>query len=331
MYTDVDSKAHPADQDVECPGCQSHFIRAAHMIDHIESNMCSVYRAWQLRQSICQKYVVKQIMKAPEKVRKQMATLIDGTETYDQDEGGVSLLDRPTEGEAQMAGYEPLHVATHYRDISSPTTSNIGSLAKSMQSMSLGANDSEYEQAYPYASGQDSVNDKQSASGTTKSIATASSKPSAWNKPTNASKTLFPKAKPTPSPKPGDWTGMIAQREKEALGDDSGNLLKAHWWNPSAPDYNLQPFFNAGMGVFNCPFPDCLSDGMAFYAEGDLQEHIRMFHLPDFYQCPNCFKRFSKASALVAHAESTQKCTIRASGGFKSVSTHLSMCLKFSC
>ncbi|KAF2165236.1 hypothetical protein M409DRAFT_67484 [Zasmidium cellare ATCC 36951] len=328
-------QAHPADQDIECPGCKSHFVRAANMIVHIEDNGCSEIRPHELFRAICHKFVVKQVLRAPDKFKLSQVpagpagpAVTDGTETHDQDDGGVSLLDQ--EDEAQLAGYKPLSSSSDYMSTASPTPSRASmnvrpappsqaSLTQSMRNMSIttatprsvsGTSAGSYDQSYPYLAPD--------TSGAVQVWASSSGKPSAWGTSSNASKKLFAKAQPTPL-QAGDWNAVLAQREEESLADDGKNLMKARWWDPSSQDYNPDLFKDESTGVYTCRFPDCMSDGIAFHALVDLQDHITMFHLPGHFQCPSCFKRFKKASALVGHAENTRKCNVRASGGFKSL------------
>ncbi|KAK4505387.1 hypothetical protein PRZ48_003350 [Zasmidium cellare] len=333
-------QAHPADQDVQCPGCEGHFIRAANMIAHIENHGCNI-TPYELFNNICHKFVVKQIMQAPQIFEESKTitgvettgagitgAVTDGAETQDQSEGGVSLLDQ--ENEAQLGGYQPLDTSSNYSTVGSPApswasmkklpgTASHLSLAESMRNMSIktasprstaATSAAGHDQSYPYL-----VPD---TSRTVQKLASNSSQPSAWGTSSNTSKTLFPTATPTPS-QSGNWNSVVSQREEEILSEDSGNLMKAHWWDPASKEYRPDLFWDETLGAYTCRFPDCVNDHIGFHALVDLQNHIAMFHYPDKYQCPGCFKIFTKASALVGHAETTRKCNVRASGGFKSL------------
>lgn len=275
------------------------------MISHIENNGCSEIRPSDLYRAICQKFVVKQVLKAPDRFLRALGTATDPSETQDEEDGGVTLLDH--EDEAQMAGYTPLQAANYRSPKLSrgspgtwPDLPSQGSLEDSMSSMSLNSS-------------------RPSTAATAPHRSTAITRPSVWNTSSKASEALFPYAKRTP-PEPGDWNAVLAQREQEFEAQKGTNVMTARWWDPSTSEYKPHIFWDEGMGAYTCKFPDCLDDGTAFHALVDLQDHIKMFHLPDQYHCPVCFKRFNKPSSLVAHAESTFKCNVRASGRFKSVS-----------
>ncbi|CZT18982.1 uncharacterized protein RCC_04827 [Ramularia collo-cygni] len=119
--------AHPADQDITCPGCEGKFIRASHLIQHFEKGRCHVYSARVFHDHLQHKHIVDQIMAAPDRAFHPPRLLsgkygvsipeniTDGGETLDQDFGGVSLMDQ--QDEAQMGGYKPMEAEKDLIDL----------------------------------------------------------------------------------------------------------------------------------------------------------------------------------------------------------------------
>jgi len=80
---------------------------------------------------------------------------------------------------------------------------------------------------------------------------TASTEPSAWNKPTAS--TLFPSAKPTPMNQ--SFAQGLAALDTE-YGQQS-NMLHARFWDPKAKGYSPENFFNQLIERYECPWPNC--------------------------------------------------------------------------
>ena len=74
---------------------------------------------------------------------------------------------------------------------------------------------------------------------------------------------------------------------------------------------------------FGCPFEDC-EDTYGYEIIDVLKAHIRHAHLTIDHRCPCCHKRFAKASAVMAHAESNGRCKVQASSGFKQLLADIS-------
>lgn len=89
------------------------------MIAHLEKGHCPAVSKHQFKGHVQQKYVVSEIMKAPDVFQNNLegnklflstcttpGPLADGPESQEQDEGGVPLIDQ--EDEAMKGGYRPL-------------------------------------------------------------------------------------------------------------------------------------------------------------------------------------------------------------------------------
>lgn len=74
---------------------------------------------------------------------------------------------------------------------------------------------------------------------------------SAWGVD-NASKTLFPKAQPTPAP--SEWQKRQQELHKE---DRKTNIMVSQFWNPASKDYDPDRFYDPIIEKHRCPFPTC--------------------------------------------------------------------------
>ncbi|KAK4633818.1 hypothetical protein CLAFUR0_03718 [Fulvia fulva] len=330
---------HPADQDVECPGCKQHFVRAYLMIRHLEQNRCPNIRPLEFHRHISQKYIVSQVMHAPDKLLKSLAankTVDDKNpgrigqahrdedlDPLDQDEeGGVSLLDQADE--AQMGGYKPLVPESDLIDVHNrggpPSAAlerwprlpgqDLPDLSTSMRGMSI--------KTPRTPTRRDSI------LGREKTTVTASlpAKPIAWGSKT--SEKLFPYSKePKKQSKAADWSGILAQREAQAAAENNTSLWKSRWWDPTSPDYQVEIFYNAFEGAYLCPFESCEKDNHRFDSPYDLHVHMAHAHIRQVWGCVACHKRFPSPSSLVAHAESSRRCYVRDSGKFKQFITDI--------
>lgn len=340
------AQAHPAEQDIICPGpqCNRKFVRAADMIEHLEKDQCPGIRAHEFRANIQHTYVVKQIWKEDleqfrknlnrNQVAEEQPGRISGSEDQhgeddgedDNEDGGVDILGQTDQ--EQMGGYKPLepevdlmsNQVSHSHDQRHPSgwpflpNTKVDDLLKPLRSTHISSQ-----------SRKDSViddSDDETASQSTVTTATtqmvfSDTRPSAWSSQSTA-KSLFP----TAQKKPADFGAILQQRQQEIQLDDSSNFLKARVWHSGSADYNVDFFFVATIGKYCCPFPSCQGDGAEYLAASDMEEHILLKHTWSTYKCTGCFDIFKTVAGLVRHVETTKRCGIRSSYTFKSVSSY---------
>lgn len=332
---------HKAEQNVHCPGCDTVFIRAANMIEHIEKDHCSQIRAIELYNNIQKTHVMKQVMQNPGQFTKNLnanqlsglqyaAMIEDGTgrpehdqeEADDEDDqeveeheaGGVALIDAIYE--EQQGGIKPLQPevgliqmeAQKTEDRSWPNLPRQKSqgLSQAMRNMSL-------------SSGHD--HRRGSTAGSDASAVQSTRSGSVWGGKTT-SKALFPFAKPTPPPQAGKYDDIVLYAQEAEAANSETNISKVRFWDPNAKEYDPKSFYNAFVGKYVCPFVDCSSNGLLAEYETleDVQTHIALAHELRVYKCSTCHKRFRSVAGLVAHLESTNKCGVRDSSSFNKVS-----------
>jgi hypothetical protein len=134
-------------------------------------------------------------------------------------------------------------------------------------------------------------------------------RPAAWTT-TKTSRALFGERKAEPQPQE---IKSVLKQNREAQNP----LLNARWWDPGSEDYNPEVFFHSVFENYHCPFPEC-EEMPAFDHPHDIAGHLLDVHAKTKFRCPGCLKLFQRASAMVSHMESTQKCPIRKSKNFKS-------------
>ena len=97
------------------------------------------------------------------------------------------------------------------------------------------------------------------------------------------------------------------------------NLMRSLFYDPSHDDYDPDLFYSEQHEAYCCPFQACAVDDVKFDAQSDLEGHLHHAHMRVNFVCPTCFKRFTSATAHVAHIESTTKCRVKDSNNFKKV------------
>jgi len=360
------TQMHPADQSLHCPahddGCTGLFTRASHLIAHLEQGRCKVISAYEFRASVQHKHVLNEIMKNPDlfvqnlQINKAFAAgndnpglITDGTETLDQEEGGVAIFDQ--DDEEQKHGYKPLQAEVNLIDMNVPLNvplrrANLerwprlpgqakSRLTESVRSMSIGSRAASvsgvsdvtsrrggmrvYTESYPSLNspiGSPSVQGDDDTASEATSVATPSvARKAAWTTG-QTQKALFKNAKPTP-PRAGDWGAILKHREEQALANNKTNLLYSKFYDPGAPDYNPDLFLHSVTLKYCCPFPGCESP---YESASDIAAHLQHTHLKTNYVCSTCLKRFTSATAIVGHMESNGRCRVKDSNNYKKVS-----------
>lgn len=139
-------------------------------------------------------------------------------------------------------------------------------------------------------------------------------RPAAWTT-TQTSRALFGDIQ---AEKQSEQVKSILKYNREEDIKAPNNLLNARWWDPESDDYNPEVFFHSVFERYKCPFPEC-EDMPTFDHPHDIAGHLLDAHGKTKFRCPGCLKLFRRASGMVSHMESTQKCPIRNSKDFKSV------------
>ena len=313
---------HPADQDVDCPGCKKKFIRATHMIDHIERDECRQpdgtrgIERWMLHSSINHKYIMKDVMKDPGAFNDSVLPIKGhGHEAVDLTEGGVAIKDLlEDEDDAQMGGYkalEPEHDLIDFwpkpkiaAPIEWPTVGvesqePVLDVTEDMKEMSVRDTGS---------SRRGILKKPKSGQGS------ASQASGAWSG-TKASKALFPSAKATPPS--GEWSAVYQNQV-----DNNPNMMDTQFWNPHHEDYQVDFGFNSVVQAYICPFESC--DGESSFPDRNgLDQHIYETHWIKMFRCPSCYRRYDSVAALMGHVENTSKCGVKGSKNFEAVRTFM--------
>lgn len=269
-----------------------------------------------------------------------------------------NLIDR--EDEAQKGGYEPMKPEVDLIGRRVPLTRNNletwprlrgqapSRLNESMRSMSIGSGtmsiDGSVKEASDYASeitsrrggnkvyteSYPSLNSPthsasnygddhdDTASEATTTAASFVPNRTAWTTK-QTSKALFKDAKPTP-PLAGDWSAIAKHKEDEALASQgrNRNMLYARNYDPGSSDYNAEAFFHPVIAKYCCPFPIC--DDAPYDTPSEISSHLLHTHFRANYTCTTCFKRFTSATAMIGHMESSGRCRVKDSNNYKSVS-----------
>ncbi|KAM3422854.1 hypothetical protein BST61_g336 [Cercospora zeina] len=325
------TQLHPADQDIDCPGCQTKFIRATHMIGHIERNECKAIPCWMLHACINHKYILGQIMEGPDQFQQALSAyqqpsesfdlreVTDGKEATDQEQGGVSLMDQ--DDDAQMGGYHSMKPEVDLMEFppAEATSALQGSwpkpqkttkdLSEGIRAMSIVPKGTSRRGGVKVATGSNTaaVTRQSSADG---KIVRASGF-DAWNME-DTSKKLFPAAQSTPPA--GDWKAI-----QEHHLTQNPNILDTHFWNPLDPNYSAERFYKPLLEGYCCPFPACANEAMycAYKTPREIEQHFRDMHWIKMFRCPWCFKRFDQITALMGHVEYTKKCRVKESRDFE--------------
>lgn len=138
-------------------------------------------------------------------------------------------------------------------------------------------------------------------------------RPAAWTT-TRTSRALFGDFKAEPQP---EEIKSVIKNNREVTSKAANPLINARWWDPESEDYNQEVFFHSVFERYKCPFPEC-EDMPTFDHPHDIADHLLEAHAKIKFRCPGCLKLFQRASGMVSHMESTQKCPIRKSKHFKS-------------
>jgi hypothetical protein len=302
------------------------------MIEHIESGRCTAISERDLHASINHKHMVRQIMAEPgafqaaiSNFRKpvpkmdHLKPITDGTETRDQDQGGVSLMDELDD--AVMGGYKVLNPDPDLISPNSPQAEDevwpkISAFAdktvlEGMRSMSISSN------VTSRRGGNFISSDSGVTSPSALSVAddgcppTSSASSNAWNsgKPSAA---LFPTPKPQAHQ---DWNAIGTKLAKQG----GKNTLDTQFWNRDSEDYLVDTFFDPVIQAYCCPFPACQADAVPYRCEEDLMQHLQIVHFMHDYRCKVCFKRYPKVSSLIGHVENSHKCGVGHSANLNEV------------
>lgn len=153
--------------------------------------------------------------------------------------------------------------------------------------------------------------DDDDAASDTTTTPVPSNRHTAWRS-SNTSDILFPGVRPRP----------VTEEEQLAALEPTKNMNTTRWWDPDHEDFDPEGFFSesnlSDHVSYCCIFPEC--DDAAGYEDLDsLKAHLKHAHLRVVHICPaaSCYKRFAKASSLLAHTESNSKCKVQGADFYK--------------
>ena len=253
---------HPIDQDLNCPGCDRIFPRAAALIHHFETNDCPVISRDKFAGYLQHKAIVARLLANPELIGElESSNFLDISNDLDVG-GGVKLprnmldddLSNEVLGPSPLLPQQPtvansmLVTQQNFPELraANPRSGDIDlltgienisvSTAKGLKSKPLKL------VANPLPICEDPAEIRSCNTDTAMSSWTSSS----------SSKQLFPDAKPTPVT--ADWQAVVDAKKEY---DHKSNLLAYQFWNPAHRDYNPERFFNPVLEEYRCPFPVC--------------------------------------------------------------------------
>ena len=349
-HTDL-KQAHPAEQNIKCPGCGTLFARASNLIAHFENNQCEAITSRDFFGNVLQKHVVTEVMKDPQKFVEyrqgddtdQRGLIRDGSETQDTEEGGVALLDQ--ENEAQKGGYKPLQAEVDLINMNPPLTrSNLetwprlsgqpsSQLTESMRTMSIGS--AALSVSGTDMSAIDVASEITSRRGGTKvytesypSLSSPAYSASVDDDDETASQVSTTVASSTN--RPSAW---ITGSSSKALFKDAQPTPRPGDWKAILQQREEAAMTDQSTNLFHARFWDRSSDDWDMHFKDPVtgqwccpiqdcdssydtcqvfEEHFLLAHVKRTdYRCPACLKIFYSPSALIGHSESSGKCRVR--------------------
>jgi hypothetical protein len=258
---------HPIDQDINCPGCDLIFPRAAGLIHHFETNNCPVISRDKFTGYLQHKALVARLLANPELIGElESCNFLDVANDPDVG-GGVKLpsnvLDDDLGDEAlgpsllpqQPTLPNPMLVSPQNFPELRPTNPKSGDidLLTGMENISIATSTAEGHKSKPLKLVADPLPICEDSAAFMQAVhsGNADRAMSAWTS-SSSSKQLFPDAKPTPVT--ADWQAVIDAKKEQ---NHKSNLLSYQFWNPAHRDYNPERFFNPVLEEYRCPFPVC--------------------------------------------------------------------------
>jgi hypothetical protein len=248
-------KTHAIKQKLECPICRypKAFTNAEDFMWHVENDRCPRIKSGNLRTANIHKELVQAILENPSILQDKFQD--NGIESDSDEEGGVNILDTPVGVAMSQAlipekvdhrGGAPVHQQAWPKAADSAAAARSGQgIVRGMNAMTI--NSSNKGKA-PLRQTQPNTPHRVSsipAARTQKQFTSlADPPPNAWGI-ANASKKLFPNAKPTP--------GNLDMPKQ----DNSTNIFHHQFWNPNSKDFNPSLFLHPLTKIYTCPFPVC--------------------------------------------------------------------------
>lgn len=287
---------HPLDQNIECTACHERFFRAAALVYHLESSSCNNITASTFNSFVRHKQNARDVFN-DETVAKAESKGAYIEAAKDEEVGGgvsLNLLDDTVAEAGLVKALAPLQVQDN----------NVAPKEERFPTLPSGPDSKKHEQQFIPGAG-----------------------PLIWNKGTS-SQVLFPDAKPIPVLPGSRWDNKI---EGKKIEQDNASLLTYGVLDPRSPDFDADRFKHPLTDDYECPFPLCSYETKCSL---EITNHILVQHDLEKPQCPCCLKYFRSIHQLVAHVESSEKCSIRKSkkftpwlssitGGFLSAETRL--------
>ena len=262
------NQQHPVDQDLQCPGCELSFPRAAALVHHFETNGCPTITRDKFAGYLQHKAIIARLLANPELIGElESNNFLDVADDPDAG-GGVKLprnmLDDDSAYEAPGPSLLPqkpavpgvMHITQQNFLELQATNSRSGDvdLLTGMENISISTPTAQVLKPKPMKLVLNHLpicEDPAAFMQSVRSGSTNTTAASAWTSETS-SKQLFPDAKPTPVT--ADWQAVIDAKKEQNY---KSNLLSYQFWNPAHRDYNPERFFNPILEEYRCPFPVC--------------------------------------------------------------------------
>lgn len=302
------------------------------LVKHLENDECQDISGFEFSRRVQQKQIVRQIMVNPQgfydilhakETELAKLTQCGKSKELEKRDGGVSVLDEANDNQSLDVSQDGSESMDDELKVQRLTRKELNqwpqlphkmlakpqSSAKNMQQSSSIAGKSgsaSNAMARPAALKLIPNTIKQ---GSTSMPKDADAQP--WS--TGAtSKTLFPNAKLAPAS-----DGQLKCVDSvHRLANDDGNLLKARFWDASSRDFNVEPFYNAMLKHYLCPFSGC---GNTYSFAREFVHHLNHWHGQIQYRCL-CLKVFKTAHAMIGHSESPgSNCQARKSPSYQAV------------
>ncbi|TKA73067.1 hypothetical protein B0A49_02150 [Cryomyces minteri] len=327
-------KMHQAEQDVACKYCDRIFVRAAGLMHHYESGQCKKVSAKDFANVRHHKTFVAAALKNPEKFGTTVrgSTMAASVVENEDDAGGVTLGPLEDDSEGGLALPRPLQAESDliylHETVESTwpalpgmsasrrgTNASVSSVAGGIRKFYIDSSSPANCRGVPKGSAGYSHITKQTRPLPSSRLSSASNDNDAdthpvWVGATSAE--LFPNAHPTPVT--SEWSAQLAAIDEQWKKENDTNIFRVRFWDPTAPDYDPDKFWDTVLELYRCPFVDCEN---VYALPPDLARHLLASHAPPRPRCPTCLRIFRSTTALTAHCEApTARCKIGISQDF---------------
>ncbi|KAF1967896.1 hypothetical protein BU23DRAFT_583634 [Bimuria novae-zelandiae CBS 107.79] len=273
--------SHKVKQKLPCIGCGETFPASAMLIEHLEFGYCKVISEHQFTGHVVHKKLISNLLSDGGYKDRFMQKLSQFDAALDEEEEGGIGLENPLEeeeDEAQKIAFKALQPEEPEETPVPPTVlwptlprdrnTSGSTITSSLSGKTLGGSETE---------------------------TAAGSQTKAWGG--RSAKQLFPSAKPT-QPPAKEFT--IEAADHQTVQQHGINIMSTRIWDPLSRDWNPEPFYNALIQKYFCPFP-C---EQTFNEVSEMKDHILTSHRVNRAKCPYCLKYFDSITALMCHCQS---------------------------